>query len=231
MSSLWGESIDARAIIALSLVLIAGSQALVLADSGTLLIPPFIAAVSLAAIAWLIWRRQRGSSPLVWITPIAIIFYPAGFLFHAPLLRNLPQGMEWVLFLLLVTFATDTSAYFVGRAIGKRPLAPSISPSKTWEGAIGGVLGATGVAVAANFVLGLNALLIETIILGILLGVIGQFGDLAESRLKRIASVKDSGWLIPGHGGILDRLDSIVFNILVVYYFVIWEIQQKGLLS
>lgn len=231
MSRLWGETVDTRAIIALSILLIIGAHLLTITGSGTAFIPPFVAVVSLASIAWLVWKRQRGSGPFIWLTPIAIILYPAGFLFHAPLLRNQPQGMEWVLFLLLITFATDTSAYFVGRAVGKRPLAPAISPSKTWEGAIGGIIGAVGVSIAASFALNLNVLLIETIVLGMLIGIVGQFGDLAESRLKRIASIKDSGWLIPGHGGILDRLDSIVFNIILVYYFVIWEIQQKGLLS
>ena len=234
------ENVDTRAIIALSILLIIGAHLLTITGSETAFIPPFVAVVSLASIAWLVWKRQRGSGPFIWLTPIAIILYPAGFLFHAPLLRNQPQGMEWVLFLLLITFATDTSAYFVGRAIGKRPLAPAISPSKTWEGAIGGIIGAVGAGIGIYYLLrvtsqwidlSLNALLIEVIILGMLIGVVGQFGDLAESRLKRIASIKDSGWLIPGHGCILDRLDSIVFNIILVYYFVIWEIQQKGLLS
>ena len=123
--------------------------------------------------------------------------------------------------MLLVTFATDTSAFFVGRAIGKRPLAPAISPSKTREGAVGGIVGALVASVAAVYVFDLNVALWKTIAIGVSIGIVGQLGDLVESRLKRIAGVKDSGSLVPGHGGVLDRLDSIVFNLVVVYYFVV----------
>ncbi|MCI0822109.1 MAG: phosphatidate cytidylyltransferase, partial [Chloroflexi bacterium] len=148
----------------------------------------------------------------------------------APLLRAVDHGREWVVFLLLVTFAADTAAYFVGKSIGQTPLVPSISPSKTREGAVGGLIGAAVASLAANYVLGLNALAWEALILGVLIGIVGQLGDLAESRIKRLAGVKDSGVIIPGHGGLLDRLDSIVLNMVVVYYFVTWEILQNGLL-
>ena len=131
------------------------------------------------------------------------------------------QGLQWVL-LLAVTFATDTSAFFVGRALGRLPLAPAISPGKTLEGAVGGLAGAVLAAVIGVELLGLELTMPETLVLGGLAGVAGQLGDLAESRLKRVAGVKDSGWLFPGHGGVLDRIDSIVFNLPVVYYFVLW---------
>ena len=123
--------------------------------------------------------------------------------------------------LLLVTFATDAGAFFVGKAIGKTSLAPSISPSKTWEGAVGGVLVAIGASMGVIYALSLDVVLWYAILLGALMGIVGQVGDLVESRLKRIAGVKDSGRFLPGHGGLLDRLDSIVFNLVVVYYLVI----------
>jgi phosphatidate cytidylyltransferase len=99
-------------------------------------------------------------------------------------------------------------------------MAPSISPAKTWEGSVGGIAGALGASVAAVTLLDLDSGVGEALVLGAIIGVVAQLGDLVESRLKRISDVKDSGWLMPGHGGVLDRLDSIVFNLVVVYYFV-----------
>lgn len=123
-----------------------------------------------------------------------------------------PRGLAWLLVVVLATWVSDMFALFVGRAIGRRPLIPRVSPKKTVEGAIGGlagamVVGAIGVAV---FGLGINPLLGAA--LGLVLGIVGIFGDLAESLLKRQAGVKDSGTLIPGHGGILDRLDAPLFT-------------------
>ena len=152
---------------------------------------------------------------------LAAVLYPGALLAHAPLLRGGEQGLEWVVLLLVVTFSTDTGAFFVGKAIGKRPLAPSISPNKTWEGAIGGFLAAILAAFIAAWALDIDAGLPLIAILGALMGVVGQLGDLFESKLKRLAGVKESGRLLPGHGGVLDRLDSIVFNLALVYYFVI----------
>lgn len=182
-------------------------------------------AIAVATIASLIYLlRFRAlpaySNPMISVFPAA--FYPAGFLAHAVLLRSLPDGFSWLILLLAVTFATDTAALFVGKAIGRHRLAPSISPGKTWEGAAGGMVGAVGVAAAAFYILELPTSLTSVLVLAAFVGAAGQFGDLAESRLKRVAGVKDSGWIIPGHGGVLDRLDSIVFNLVVVYYFVVW---------
>lgn len=133
--------------------------------------------------------------------------------------------MAWISFALIVTFSTDTAAFFVGKAIGKRPLAPAVSPNKTLEGAIGGALAALVSALVSAAALSIDAPWAAVALLGILLGVVGQAGDLFESKLKRLSGVKESGRLLPGHGGILDRLDSIVFNLAVVYYFVLWGAQ------
>ena len=140
--------------------------------------------------------------------------------------RGLDDGRNWVYFTFFVTFASDTSAFFAGRALGRNKLAPDISPAKTREGAIGGVIGA--VLVSLLFLLPTPLQLpfnwIHAIILGLLVSVFGQLGDLVESLLKRNAGVKDSGRLLPGHGGLLDRMDSVVFAGVVVYYYVVWVI-------
>jgi len=184
-----------------------------------------IAALVVVAASFYSVKSFGPMKPRSWGLTIGAALYPGGLLAHAPLLRDLDQGLEWVVFLLIVTFSTDTAAFFVGKAIGKRPLAPKISPNKTWEGAIGGFLGAIVAATLAAMALDLDSGMATILILGALMGVVGQVGDLFESRLKRIANVKDSGGLFPGHGGVLDRLDSIVFNLVLVYYFVIWGVQ------
>ena len=187
-------------------------------DARLLSIVPIAVVLLLASV---LWCHGSGTRLAALGATAAAALYTGGLLFHAPLLRGLEEGREWVLLLLLASFATDTSALVVGRTFGRRPLAPSISPSKTWEGATGGLLGALAVTVAVFYALDIDAGIGDALAVGALIGVVGQAGDLVESRLKRLAGVDNSGWLLPGHGGILDRLDSIVFNLVVVYYFVI----------
>jgi phosphatidate cytidylyltransferase len=183
-------------------------------------------AVGALAYATAMARRPRPCDRLGdWAVTAGAPLLIGGLLSFGVLLRELDQGREWMLLAVLVTAASDSSAFFIGRAIGKTRLAPTISPGKTWEGAFGGLLGAGGAAAASVFVLGLDATLVEALVLGALMGVVGQVGDLAESWTKRAAGAKDSGWLIPGHGGILDRLDSFVFNLVLLYYFVVWAVQ------
>ena len=119
----------------------------------------------------------------------------------------------------LVLMGADTGAYYVGRALGKRKLAPSISPGKTWEGAIGGVVAAIGFATLAHFWFFRELPLKFIIPLAVVMTVVGILGDLAESALKRGAGAKDAANILPGHGGILDRLDSLLFNAPLIYYF------------
>ena len=137
-------------------------------------------------------------------------------------LRAGDDGLEWVLLAVLATFATDTGAFLVGRAIGRTRMAPRISPGKTWEGAVGGWLAGVAAVVGLAVLLDLPITQAEAVALGVMVGVVAQVGDLVESMLKRAAGVKDSGTLIPGHGGVLDRLDSVVFAIVVVYHFSVW---------
>jgi phosphatidate cytidylyltransferase len=121
--------------------------------------------------------------------------------------------------LFLIGWATDTFAYYVGRSIGKRPLAPAVSPKKTWEGAIGGTLGAllAGVLLKLSILPFINW--VHVLVLTLIVAVVGQLGDLAESRMKRAAGVKDSGRLLPGHGGMLDRFDALILAAPAAYLY------------
>ena len=160
-----------------------------------------------------------------WAYTAAGALYVGWTLSLALILRADVKGLEWVLVALLGTFATDTGAFFIGRALGRRPLAPRISPGKTWEGAVGGFLFGAGIVLALASWLELPIPTWEGAILGVLVGISAQVGDLVESRVKRASGVKDAGKLIPGHGGILDRLDSVVFVMVVVYHFSIWMVK------
>lgn len=136
------------------------------------------------------------------------------------LVRLLPEGESLLFFLLLVTWAADTAAYYVGTLYGRRLLAPRISPKKTVEGLAGGLIGAAIVAFIARWIFALEFSNIETLVLALFLTVAGLWGDLVESAIKRSAGVKDSGGLLPGHGGMLDRLDSLLFSAPAFYYYV-----------
>jgi len=160
-----------------------------------------------------------------WAYTAAGAFYMGWTLSLFLVLRGEAKGLEWVLLVILGTFATDTGAFFTGRALGRRAMAPLISPSKTWEGAIGGFVFAVGTVLALVYWLELPISTWDGAVLGVLVGVSAQVGDLVESVAKRASVVKDSGRLIPGHGGVLDRLDSIVFVIVVVYHFYIWLVK------
>lgn len=129
-------------------------------------------------------------------------------------------GPRATLFLLASIVVSDTSQYYSGRTFGRHPLAPAISPKKTIEGAIGGVLiGTAFVAIAAQYLFGLKPLI--TIPFGVAVVVLGILGDLFESRLKRVAGVKDSSNLIPGHGGVLDRIDALLFAVPAFYFMLV----------
>ena len=166
-----------------------------------------------AAIAMvLVSHRQRSFQFSILITACIVVFI-GGTLFNASHLAGQSDGRDLILFLLAVTFATDTGAYAVGRAVGSRKLAPAISPGKTWEGAIGGLAAAILAGAIYATVLGGGA---QWVIVAAILGITGQVGDLYVSKLKRQAGFADSGAVIPGHGGVLDRLDSLSFNLIAL---------------
>jgi len=149
---------------------------------------------------------------------MGIIYIPL-FLSCLVLIRNSSDGVKWVFFLLLLVFACDTGAYYIGTYMGRRKLCPSISPGKTVEGSIGGLAASLGAGlIFKNFFL--PQMPWESIILFcISIAAAGQVGDLFESALKRSANVKDSGAILPGHGGILDRIDALLFAAPVAYFF------------
>jgi phosphatidate cytidylyltransferase len=138
-------------------------------------------------------------------------------------IRQLPDGKHWLLLTLIIVWSSDTFAYFAGRFAGKNLLYQTVSPKKTWEGAIGGSLGAVllAVAYAHFFIEGLSS--IEVIVIALTVSVAAALGDLCESLIKRAANVKDSGSILPGHGGFLDRFDGVVLALPVMYAF-LWLI-------
>lgn len=188
-------------------------------------VPVILATASLVYLTWVI----ASNNPVSWISNIGVTIacpcYVGCLMFYAPILRGIDQGTLWVLVTLTVTFAVDTGALYAGKKFGKNLMVPSISPSKTWEGAVAGFILSIVLTPMLVIFLDLIDSLYLALGLGFLIGIVGQLGDLAESKLKRVAGFKDSGVLMPGHGGVLDRLDSVVFNLALVYYFVIWTIQ------
>ncbi len=135
-------------------------------------------------------------------------------------LRGQADGIKWFMLVLLTTWVTDSMALFVGKALGKHKLAPQISPKKTWEGAVGGCISGLVLVLllAQVFDLKIDGAMI---LLAVLLPIAAVLGDLLESKLKRRFNVKDSGTLFPGHGGILDRIDSVIATLLVTALVVI----------
>lgn len=154
-----------------------------------------------------------------------------GYLMELRLLTDLPKGDEngsdLVFLLFLVVWASDTAAYYVGRLLGRHPLAPAVSPRKTVEGAVGGLAGALLAAFVARAWFMNRLDVADCAILGVALGVVGMAGDLVESMLKRGAGVKDSARLVPGHGGLLDRVDSLLYAAPVLYYYYVFAMRSS----
>ena len=151
----------------------------------------------------------------------------AGFLLgHGLAIYDLSPAMEgidnagrnWLLFTLAGTSASDTGAYAVGRLIGRHKMTPSLSPNKTWEGAAGGLIASVAAMLAVGALLELGVASWQHAVVAVVVAVVAQLGDLFESFLKRRADAKDSGSIMPGHGGLLDRIDSILFALPAVYY-------------
>lgn len=136
------------------------------------------------------------------------------------LVRELPNGMLWTTYALVLAWITDSGAYLAGTNFGKHGFFRSISPKKTWEGAIGGWVSTIGVALILGFMLDLP--LEHRILFGLGLALAATVGDLVESLFKRQTGVKDSSNIIPGHGGLLDRMDSLLFAAVFTYYYVVW---------
>lgn len=166
--------------------------------------------------------RKNPRSALLNISSVLLGALYVGWLFgrHLILLRQMPDGRYLVLLLVGITWSGDIGAYLIGMRFGKHKVIPAISPGKSVEGYVAGMVFACATALLIRYWLLPDITLLHTVILGIGLTIVGQVGDLAESLLKRGASVKDSGSLMPGHGGILDRCDSMIFIAPALYYYV-----------
>ncbi len=187
----------------------------------------------LVSFPWLFFRQQLDGALVDWSLTLAISIYLGWPMSFFLLLRGngsgvlhtasgqwlyLPPGAWWVLVSLLGVWAFDGAAFFAGRYFGRHKLAPLISPGKTWEGVIGGFVCSIITSLIVT-VIPLGVPWYLAIVLGLLIGAAAVVGDLAESLIKRQTNVKDSGQIMPGHGGMLDRIDSVLFAIIVTYVF------------
>jgi phosphatidate cytidylyltransferase len=171
----------------------------------------------LAAFLVVPGRRQGLSRWAMGMTGALYVGMP--FNFYLLLYTSRPHGLEWTLFTIFAVVVSDAAALLVGSRIGRHPFFSNVSPHKTVEGAIAGVIGAVIVMlIGVSAVIGVSPL--HAIVLGLLVGISAEVGDLVESQMKRLADVKDSSHLIPGHGGVLDRIDSILFPPILVYFYV-----------
>lgn len=147
------------------------------------------------------------------------VFYLPLTLSHFILIRHDERGVLWIFFVLVLAFAGDISAFYVGRTWGRRKLLPLVSPGKSEEGMIGLIVGSTIACIVFQQLFLPSLPVMHAAILGVVGSIIGQLGDLCESAIKRASGVKDSGVILPGHGGLLDRLDCLIFITPFVYYY------------
>ncbi len=184
-------------------------------------------ALTLALGTTIFWLRlnERALSELVsdWALTFLASIYIGGILQYGIALRALPNGWTLGLLTLVGTWICDTGAYLVGTRWGRRKFAPLLSPHKTWEGTVGGFVSSFLVVLGMGMWLGVAWW--HAASLGVLIPIAAVLGDLTESLLKRSNGVKDSGNLIPGHGGLLDRIDSLLFVVLTVYVYAVWFIR------
>jgi phosphatidate cytidylyltransferase len=183
---------------------------------------PAIAFLLIAALTW--QMRHREGAPIAdWALAVAggIYLGTAGEYFI--LLRQLPNGERWLLLALAGTWLADSGAFFVGRQIGKHKMTPGLSPKKSWEGLVGGAVFGFVLNALLAWAFGLPPL--AGAMLGLIGALVGTLGDLSISMDKRQVGAKDSGHIIPGHGGVLDRLDSLLFTVIVSYYFIVWFVR------
>lgn len=192
--------------------------------------------LGLASFAAAVFDKRVQRALLSSAATVSGALYTGGTLSFGIFIRSLPEvrgtspaqpseGFILLLLPVLVTWASDTCAYFAGKTLGRRRLAPHVSPGKTVEGSVAGLIGAVVMGFALGFLLddypNFPIVPATGALIGLLLGVAGQLGDLAESRLKREAGVKDSGSILPGHGGMLDRFDALFFTIPLAYGLIV----------
>ncbi len=158
----------------------------------------------------------------------AVVYIPLS-LATLVLLRAAPNGHVWIFFLLFIIFSGDVGAFYVGTYLGRHKLSPAISPGKTIEGAVGGLLTNLVVGLAFKLIFLPHLPIFETVVFILMTGIAGQVGDLYESELKRAANIKDSGTILPGHGGMLDRIDALLFGAPLAYLFYVYCLHSSFL--
>ena len=178
-----------------------------------------LAGAAVAAVTWLMRRDDWSGAVVDWALTFLPALYVGGLLrFFVPL-RELPDGTLWALMVLVGTWSCDTAAYFLGRAAGRTKLAPRVSPGKTVEGAVGGIVAAVAVGIVAAPIAGFGVARLAG--LGLTIGICAVLGDLIESFVKRQVGAKDSGDILPGHGGMLDRIDGLMLAAAGAYFYVV----------
>lgn len=182
------------------------------------LLAPGLTAAVVLSLTWELFRSGRSPVPTAdWALTLAGGIYVGWLARHFILLRGVDGGYTLTMLAFLVTWAGDSGAYFVGLLWGKRPFWPRLSPRKTWEGTIGGWLTGVFAALILGMLAGIAPL--HSLGIGVVVSTLAPFGDLSVSMFKRQVGVKDSSNLIPGHGGMLDRVDSLLFTVAGVYYY------------
>ena len=188
---------------------------------------PLIAGTMLT-LTLAMWRRANPAemleASLKTVFPLLFVGLALGYLVG---LRAMPgeDGKDVLMFLFLCVISADSFAYYTGKTVGRHRMAPRLSPKKTWEGALAGIAGSLIAALVAHLWFYQRLPLEHALILGLALGLAGMLGDLAESLLKRACQVKDSSHLLPGHGGLLDRMDSLLFAGPILYYYYVFFLQ------
>ncbi len=197
--------------------------------SASIVIPTTLLLLGTTSMLYLIAPKSPSRQSIgKWVQNILFVITPPlftiGFLNHIMFIRNGDNGLNWIFILIIITSLNDSGAFIFGKLIGKRPFFPFISPNKTLEGSISGIiLGTLGGLSYKIFTDEPDISILTIIFLSIGLTIFGQMGDLFESGMKRLSKIKDSGNIIPGHGGVLDRVYSFVFTVPVLYYFIQWS--------
>jgi phosphatidate cytidylyltransferase len=200
----------------LSALLIVGSAYLGSGDGMAGAVVFNLLAAGLVTIA--VFNRRPDAPELLKNQILGVAYVPL-LLAYLVLLRNEPDGMRWIFYLLAIVFAGDTSALYVGTVIGRHKLCPAVSPGKTVEGSLGGLGANLCVGLLGRWLFFPGLPLLPAVLFCASVGLAGQIGDLFESTLKRVSRIKDSGTILPGHGGLLDRLDALMFAAPVAYFF------------
>ncbi|MES0359684.1 MAG: phosphatidate cytidylyltransferase [Anaerolineales bacterium] len=222
-----GSNLEPAKVIA---VIGAGSLALGRGWNGFESAPWIISLIVFASMIYhmVAYERGRDQAGTDFAVTLSAAMYPGWLGAYLISIRALPEGDWWLLLILPIVWIADSGAYFIGRSFGRRKLSPRLSPKKTWEGYIGGIfvgtLGAVGLVYLWNIWAGpaFSITPLQGALLGFLLSTITTLGDLGESMIKRQSGVKDSSKLLPGHGGVFDRIDSWLWAAVIGYYFIIW---------